>query len=104
MSKRQELICLAYDKRGRLLSVGRNSYQRTHRVQWKYAVKEGKPAAVFLHAEIDALIRARGKKVHRVFVSRSDAHGKLAMAKPCPICQRALDDFGVKIVEWTTGE
>ena len=100
MSKRQQISCVAYDKRGRVISIGYNSYGKTHTLQGKYAAKVGKPGAIFLHAEIDALIKARGKKIHRVFVSRR-CGDKFGLAKPCPICTKALADYNVKIVEWT---
>lgn len=101
MSKRQELTAIAYDKKGRVISIGRNSYVRTHTIQFKYAAMAGKPGAIYLHAEIDAIIRARGKPIHKLFVSRVGHHGKYALAKPCPICQRAIDAYGIKYVEHT---
>lgn len=101
MSRKQTITAIAYDKRGRIISIGRNSYVKTHTLQSRYAVKVGKPAAVFLHAEIDALIRARGRRVHRMFVSRVGRNGTYCLAKPCSICQAALADYGVKIVEHT---
>ena len=101
MSRRQHLTAIAYDKKGKIISIGNNSYVRTHTVQAKYAAKAGKPGAVFLHAEIDALIKARGKPIHRIFVSRVSISGEYVLAKPCKICQMALAEYGVKIVEHT---
>lgn len=101
MSKVQELTAIAYDKRGRIISIGNNSYVITHPLQAKYARKVGCPDAVYIHAEIDAIVRARGRKIHRIFVSRMDAHGNYVMAKPCKACQLALKDFGIKLVAWT---
>lgn len=101
MSKCQELTAIAYDKRGRIISIGTNSYVTTHPLQAKYARKAGCPDAVFIHAEIDALVRARGRRIHRMFVSRRDADGNYVMAKPCKSCQLALKDFGVRLVEWS---
>lgn len=95
------MTAIAYDKKGKVISIGFNSYVRTHPLQAKYASRAGKPDLIYIHAEIDALVRARGRKIHKIFVSRMDAHGNYVMAKPCPICQEALRDFGVKIVGWT---
>lgn len=100
MSKRQEHVAIAYDKRGKVISIGRNSYVRSNKTQRKYARLAGKPDSVFLHAEIDALVRARGKCIHTMFVSRVTPTG-YALSKPCNICQQALKDFGVKHVRWT---
>ena len=101
MSRQQQLTAIAYDKKGRIISVGNNSYVRTHTMQARYARKVGKPGAIFLHAEIDAIVKARGRPIHRLFVSRVTPNGEYGMAKPCEICQMALAEYGVKIVEHT---
>lgn len=99
--QRQDITAIAYDKRGRIISVGKNSYVKTHPLQASFAKSIGKPDACYLHAEIDALIKARGRTVHRLFVSRVNKHGQYCLARPCPSCQRAIEHFGVKIVEHT---
>lgn len=101
MSKKHEITALAYDKRGKLLAVGRNSYTRTHPLQAHYGRKGGKPAAVYLHAELAALIKAR-QPVHKLVVLRFNKDGTPALAKPCPACQLAIRDFSVKHVEFTS--
>lgn len=100
MSKRHQITALAYDKKGKLLSVGRNSYVRTHPLQAHYGKRSGRPAAIYLHAELAALIKARGQ-VHRLVIMRYHNNGAPALAKPCPACQMAINDFNVKIVEHT---
>lgn len=94
------ITAFAYNKKGRLLSIGRNSYIRTHPLQGKYARKVGRPCAIYLHAEMDALIKAR-EPVHKLVIVRFTKDGKPANAKPCSICQLAIRDFNVKIVEHT---
>lgn len=100
MSRRYEITALAYDKRGKLLAVGRNSYTKTHPLQAKFGKKGGKPAAVYIHAELAALLKAR-QKVYKIVVIRYNKEGKPACAKPCPSCQLALKYFGVKKIEHT---
>lgn len=99
-TKRQKITALAYDRKGRLISVGRNSYVKTHPLQAYYGRKAGKPKAIYLHAEVDALIKARGV-VHKLVVIRYGAKGTPLLAKPCKACQLAIRDFGVKHVEHT---
>ena len=101
MSKRQEVTAIAYNKRGRVLSIGKNSYVVTHTLQAKYANRAGMPESVYIHAEIDALVKARGQQVYAVLVMRHGSDGKPANAKPCKICQLALKDFGVTRVRHT---
>jgi len=100
MSRRYDITALAYDKRGKLLAVGKNSYTRTHPLQAKFGKKVGKPQAIFLHAELAALLKARSP-VHKLVVTRFTRHGEPANAKPCPSCQEAIKYFGVKYVEHT---
>lgn len=99
-TKRQNITAFAYDKRGRLLSVGRNSYTQTHPLQAKYGRLSGRPNAIYLHAEISALVRARGE-VYKLVVVRYGANGQPLLAKPCKACQLAINDYGVKHVEHT---
>lgn len=100
MSRRYEITALAYDKRGKLLAVGRNSYTRTHPMQAHFGKKAGKPNAIYLHAELAALLKAR-EQVHKLVVFRYDSNGNPANSKPCPACQLALKHFNVKQVEHT---
>lgn len=99
-TKRYNITALAYDRKGVLVAVGKNSYVKTHPMQARYARLVGRPQAVYLHAEMAALIKARGK-VHRLVVTRFDSEGKAVSAKPCSICQRALKDYGVVHIEHT---
>lgn len=98
---RQDVTAFAYDKRGRLLAVGKNSYAKTHRLQAHYGKLSGNSAKIYLHAEVDALIRGSKRgRIHKLVVVRQGANGYL-LAKPCASCQLALTDYGVKNVEHT---
>lgn len=97
--QRQEVMAYAYDKRGRLISTGRNSYSKSHPLQHHFAVQAGRPSAIFLHAELAALLAAGKRVVHRLVVVRKNKQGESVLAKPCDICQRAIKAYGVKYVE-----
>lgn len=57
---------------------------------------------VYLHAEIAALVRVRDwSKIERMTVVRLGAYGQGLNAKPCPVCQEAIKQAGVKYVEHT---
>lgn len=99
--QQQDLIAFAYDKRGKLLAVGRNSYVKTHPMQARYATKVGLPNKVYLHAELDALLKCKDQQVHKMVVMRIGKDGSYMNAKPCEGCQLALKDFRVKRVEHT---
>lgn len=99
------MFAFIYDKKGRLVSTGENSYIKTHTLQWKYGKETGNDKKVFLHAEIDALLKARshGLIPHKIFVARYLADGSAALAKPCAACAKAIKDFGIEEIEYTTG-
>ena len=103
MRRQFKLRATIYDKRGRVLSTGENSYRKTHPKQVELARQAGRPGAEFLHAEIQALIRLKDKadKAHRIFIERYANNGKPVDAKPCEICTLALAKAGIKIVEYT---
>lgn len=103
MSKtRQTMTAVIYDKRGRVLSIGKNQYLKTHPLQARYAHETGMHEKQFLHAEIHAIVRCRKlAKAHRILVSRWDKRGQPMLAKPCVICQSAIRAAGIKIVEHT---
>ena len=96
------IIAKAYDRKGRLLSIGHNQYMKSHPLQKAYAIRAGLPVKDKLHAEIQCLVRSGDKPVHRLAVERYLKDSSMALAKPCPVCQEAIKDFGVKFVEYTT--
>jgi len=90
------------DKRGRVLSVATNQYGKTHPLQRHFAQLCGEDERVYLHAEINALLKCRGRLPHSVHVERYTKDGLPALAAPCAICQRALSAFGVKHITYTS--
>lgn len=97
---RQNVIALAYNKRGMLIAIGNCRYDKTHPIQARFAKMANTPKKIYLHAEIDALIRAR-EKVHKMHIMRKLKNGKFGLAKPCPVCQLALEAYKVKVVTHT---
>lgn len=101
---KQRICAVACDKRGRVLSVGVNSYIKTNPTMKHYAIKAGNPEAQYVHAEVAALVALSyndRQKVHKVFVSRVMKNGETGLAMPCPICQLALKEYGIKEVSYT---
>ena len=104
MSKRvyQHLTAVIYDRRGRILSIGQNSYIKTHPVQAYHARIVGEPYKQFLHAEVHAIVKCPDiSKAYRIFVSRWDNNGNPMNATPCPICMSAISATNIKRVEHT---
>ena len=86
-------------RKGRIISVGVNSFTKSSNLQRSCATAAGKPMATFLHAEIDALLGTGGKLADTLVVIRLNKRGIPMLAKPCPICQLAIQRYGVKNVE-----
>ena len=100
--QKQTITAIIYDKKGRVLSIGQNDYEKTHPMMLKYGKKVGMPERIYLHAEIAAITRcADMKKAHRMLITRFTKDGKPALAKPCPICESAIKATNIQIVDYT---
>jgi tRNA(Arg) A34 adenosine deaminase TadA len=103
VSKRYVIKATTYDKRGRVIAVGNNSYTRTHPRQSEMAKLAGLEHKQHLHAEIAAIIRSRDKSIHKIMIERYDTEGNPKLAAPCPVCQMAIKLAKIKFVEYTVG-
>lgn len=56
---------------------------------------------VNIHAEILCLKRAGDKQVHTLRIERYAVNGGMLLAAPCPICELAIQAYGVKILKYT---
>jgi tRNA(Arg) A34 adenosine deaminase TadA len=102
--KPQIISAIVYDKRGRILSTGQNSYTKTHTLQAKIAERVGISGKHFMHAEIAALVKCDWDKAYRIFVSRYGKDGRPLLAKPCRICMAAIEMTSIKKIDYTIGE
>jgi len=102
MSRKHAVTALVYDKKGRLLSMGRNSYVKTHPIMAKMAEHVGEHYKIFLHAEVDALIKVKDwTKAHKLVITRFNKQGEPVLAKPCKVCQHMINMASIKEVEHT---
>lgn len=99
------MTALVYDRRGRLLATGRNSYTKTHTLMYKTACQvEQKPGKIYLHAEVAALLKVGDwKKAYRIVIMRFKADGSPGLAKPCKTCQHIINQTGIKQIDFTLG-
>lgn len=97
-----QITAVIEDKRGRVLSIGRNSYVKTHRWQAELAAKAGFPDRIYLHAEVDAIIKCKDlDKARSIKTFRYNAAGQPVSAKPCAVCRTAIAQTPIKVVEHT---
>lgn len=84
------------------MSVGRNSYVKTHPLQAEAAKAVGESSKVFLHAEVAAIVKLKDwSRAYRIVVTRFDASGSPVCARPCKVCQRVIKQAGIELVEHT---
>ena len=85
-----------------MLSIGQNTYTKTHPLQAKHASLVGMPLSVFLHAEIHAIVRCKDlTRAHKISVFRFGRNGTPMPAKPCKICMSAIHAAGIRHIEHT---
>ena len=102
MKRRHELTAVIYDRRGKILSVGKNSYVKTHPLQAIHAKLTGNDSKIYLHAEIHAIVKLKElTNAYKIFVSRWGKNGYPRMAKPCAICLSAIQATGIEVIEHT---
>ena len=102
--KRYQIFATTYDKRGRILAGATNDYKKSHPLQRQLSIQVyGHPEKMYLHAELAACLRSGDKEIHRIVVQRFDSQGRPALAKPCMMCMKALELYGVKFL-WYTNE
>jgi deoxycytidylate deaminase len=105
-------IAAAIVLNNRIVSYGNNSY-KTHPFQKRYG-KNGD--AICLHSEIDAIFKSlkrislKDLSMSTLYIARMkkdsaySARDSWGNAKPCIGCQRAIANFGIKKVYFTTDE
>lgn len=103
MSKKFNITATVYDKKGKVLASGTNSYVKTHPKQKLCAEKVGLGEKQFLHAEIDAMIRVRHGIPHKIKIERYNKAGSPLNAAPCPVCTLAIKNAGISLIEYTIG-
>lgn len=98
MSKRHSLTAIIYNKRGYPISIGQNSYLKTHPMQAKAAANVGEHAKIYLHAEIAAIVKLpKNAKPHSILITRFNSKGEPVNAAPCPSCHLFLSTFGLQV-------
>lgn len=101
MQKKHRITATVFDRRGKVLAFAENNYQKTHPLQKWYAAKCGDEHKIYLHAEIAALVKIRRGTPYRILVERYGANGQPLNATPCKICQLAIKEAGIEIIEHT---
>ena len=103
ISKRPQIKATILDKKGKILAVGHNSYEKTSPIQAEFSRRVNQPGRIYLHAEISALIKIRHGIPYKILIERYDSAGNPKIAAPCPICALAIREAGIERIEYTIG-
>lgn len=92
--------------KGKIVSRGYNQ-EKTHPIQKKYNVYRFRIADNsnhFIHAEIDALNKAKGIDLSKaeIIIYHTGNNGEQKMARPCPGCMAAIKKSGIKKIHYST--
>lgn len=103
-------LCAIIVRGGSVISVGYNKHNTNAFVEHYADIARGRGRDFCLstHAEQDAILKARNKvdlRGTKIFVARRlRLNGKPGMARPCPICENALNSYGIRKAYYTINE
>lgn len=91
-------------RKSRVISTGYNDMGKTHTLMQKYA--RNMAFTLGLHAEVDACIGVPKAELlgADLYVVRILRNGKVAIAKPCKVCQRFIADVGIRSVYYSVND
>jgi len=92
-------------RKNKVVVTATNLEKKTHPLQASLAEKVGLKEKIYLHAEVNALIKSR-EDADTIVVARigGHSHNELRNSKPCPICQMALEMNGIQKVIYSTND
>ena len=98
MKPKFNITAIIRDKKGHILSTGKNSYVKTHPMMHKYG-KHIEEKAICLHAEVHAIVRCKDlDKAKTIEIYRTFGNGDVVLIKPCKICADAIKDVGLEVI------
>lgn len=97
-------IVAAVVYKGRIVAIGKNQ-NKTHPVAAQYSKHR---SAIYLHAEVDAINKAKRKlkdlSKAEIYILRLKQDGTYGLCAPCEGCSRCIKDNGIKKITYTENE
>ena len=80
------------------------SQVKTHPMMKLFSKSDKK---IHLHAEIDCIVKGinlvgEDLSMYDMYVLRISRGKNISLSKPCPICQKAIEAFGINQVYWSS--
>lgn len=87
-------------KGGRVISTGVNKERSHPRIVSSEHIKQH----CSVHAEVDAIKRARDVSGATIYVARVNRRGEQRDSRPCSRCYEAIKESGIRKIVYTTSE
>lgn len=99
---RYNVTAIIRNKKGYVLSVGKNSYKKSHPIMDKITKhKHTSKIQTFIHAEVDAIVKCRNiKDAYSIEVFNYTERGNPAMSKPCPLCMSLINRTPIQVIKY----
>ena len=99
----QRIYAVCLDEKSRILSESSNMYNKSHPYQFQCAKIAGNEKATMLHAEIAAIVKNRypNSTIDSIVIARVGNSGEPLLAKPCHICQIAINKANIQNIKYT---
>jgi len=104
---RYTLTAIIRDRKNRILSIGKNSYLKTHPIMYRLGKTVGYDGEkIHIHAEIDAIVKCRHlDKAYSIEVYNYSPRSKTYRpSKPCSICMTGIKETPIQIVQFTSAD
>ena len=91
-------------RKNRVISVGYNDMTKSHPLQQRFSLD--KSFVLGLHAEIHSCIGVSALDLDGadIYVARILRSGKIALAKPCLVCEKFIADVGIRKVYYSIND
>lgn len=92
-------------RKNKVIVSATNLEKKTHPLQASLAKKVGLKEKIYLHAEVNALIKSR-EKADTIVVARIGGHfhNELRNSCPCKICTLAIEESGIENIWYSTDD
>jgi deoxycytidylate deaminase len=98
---KQKIVAFVLNQKGHVLTVGWNSYIKTHPKQKEASILFGEVHKQYLHAEVCALTRLNKKQLGKqsaIVIIRLDSKNNLLPSCPCRICASVIHTYNIKTI------
>jgi len=106
--QKHELTAIIKNRKGEVISIGKNSYIKTHPIMIKLARGIGifDSKKVYLHAEVDAIIKLKDlSKAYSIEIYRYHKKSNIYVtSEPCQVCMSAIKHTPIKLVKYVNSE